>query len=101
MDFHSGRSTANATTIFVRIQEDTVDLRSKSAREGHPEMEEGDPEARLLDLRKAYPRVSKPALRGILKRSLLRHDSGLTRAFRVQSWGKRGEILNLVSQREA
>ena len=56
------------TTIF----EDTVDLRSKSAREGHPEMEEGDPEARLLDLRKAYPRVCKPALRGILKRHGLR-----------------------------
>ena len=45
-----------------------MDLRSRRTREGQPETEESDPEARMLDLRKAYPRVSKPALWGLLKR---------------------------------
>jgi hypothetical protein len=68
--FRPGRSTADATQIFVRIQEDTRDLRKRRNLRGTgAEATVGDdPEARLLDLRKAYPRVSKPALWGILTR---------------------------------
>ena len=64
--FRGGRSTADATQMMVRIQEDAVDLRKRMEGE---EMDEGElPAARLLDLRKAYPRVNKPALWGILKK---------------------------------
>ena len=66
--FRKGRSTADATQVMVRIQEDTVDLRKRLAAKGE-ELEDGKvPVARLLDLSKAYPRVNKPALWGILER---------------------------------
>jgi hypothetical protein len=66
--FRKGRSTADATQVMVRIQEDTMDLRKRMAAKGE-DLEEGKvPVARLLDLSKAYPRVSKPALWGILER---------------------------------
>ena len=71
--FRPGRSTANATQVFVRIQEDMEDLRKRRRLEGQKEESE-DPEARLLDLRKAYSRVNKPALWGILRRYGLRGD---------------------------
>ena len=58
--FRPGRSTADATQVFVRIQEDVNDLRKRRRLAREEEVE--DPEARLLDLRKAYPRVSRPAL---------------------------------------
>ena len=64
--FRPGRSNADATQVFVRIQEDVNDLRKRRLA-GEEEVE--DPEARLLDLRKAYPRVSRPALWGILRRN--------------------------------
>ena len=78
--FRPGRSTADATQIMVRIQEDAVDLRRRrmqaAAAEGTDDNnnveERGDPEARLLDLRKAYPRVNKPILWKILQKSGLR-----------------------------
>ena len=54
--FRPGRSTADATQVFVRIQEDMVDLRKRRRLRGLEEESEEDPEARLLDLRKAYPR---------------------------------------------
>ena len=58
--FRPGRSTADATQIFIRMQEDVSDLmRRRGAADADGE---NDPQARLLDLRKAYPRVSKPAL---------------------------------------
>lgn len=68
-DFRPGRSTADATQIMVRIEEDTEDLRRRIQIGGDPNnnnVEIETPEARLLDLRKAYPRVSKPALWEIL-----------------------------------
>ena len=70
--FRSGRSTADATQIFIRIQEDVTDLRKRRTLAGEDPTNVEDPEARLLDLRKAYPRVNKPALWGILTRCGLR-----------------------------
>ena len=60
----SGRSTADATQIMIRLQEDGVDLRKRGGGQ------EGGfvPAARLLDLRKAYPRVNKAALWLLLQR---------------------------------
>ena len=57
-----GRSTADATQIMVRMEEDAEDLRKRRRRREEEEEREDDPVARLLDLRKAYPRVHKPAL---------------------------------------
>lgn len=68
--FRQGRSTADATQVMVRIQEDVVDYGKRRDREaaGGAERDEVKAAARLLDLRKAYPRVSRPALWGILRR---------------------------------
>ena len=57
------RSTADATQIIFRIEEDTSDLIKRRGT-----TEDTDPTGRLLDLKKAYFRVSKPALWEILKR---------------------------------
>ena len=77
--FRPGRSTADATQIFVRIQEDVVDMRKRRQRNGEEISLDSDPAARLMDLRKAYPRVNKPALWGILK-----------------AYGMKGDILNVI-----
>ena len=65
-DFRQGRSTADATQIFVRIQEDVKVVRNmeeiNNGREERKEM------AILLDLKKAYPRVSRPILWAILEK---------------------------------
>ena len=66
--FRPGRSTTDATQVIIRIEEDTQDLRKRRRKKGEEEERDGDPLARLLDLRKAYPRVSKPALWSILKK---------------------------------
>ena len=66
--FRSGRSTADITQVMVRIWEDTEDLKSRMLRKDGRIDEDRLPEARLLDLKKAYPRVSKPALWNILKK---------------------------------
>ena len=65
--FRAGRSTADATQVMVRLEEDAEDLRKRRRRRGDEEESGSDPVARLLDLKKAYPRVNKPALWGILK----------------------------------
>ena len=64
--FRSGRSTADATQMMMRLQEDACDLRKRGG--GGREQEQWVPSARLLDLRKAYPRVNKPVLWRLLKR---------------------------------
>ena len=64
--FRQGRSTADATQMMVRMQEDAVDLRKRAGVDGLSD--EDTPTARLLDLRKAYPRVNKPALWRLLQR---------------------------------
>ena len=62
--FRTGRSTADATQVIMRIQEDVADY--KKRRRQKPEIaaerEEQRMEARLLDLEKAYPRENKPCL---------------------------------------
>ena len=63
--FRQGRSTADATQIMMRLQEDAVDLKKRREESGGESM---TPSARLLDLRKAYPRVNKTALWRLLKR---------------------------------
>ena len=64
--FRKGRSTADATQILMRLQEDGVDLRKRGgAGAGQDDFV---PSARLLDLRKAYPRVNKAALWLLLRR---------------------------------
>ena len=54
--FRSGRSTADATQMMMRVQEEAEDLERRREMAG----EDGGvkPAARLLDLRKAYPRVN-------------------------------------------
>lgn len=67
--FRKGRSTADVTQMMVRIHEDVEDGRRRENEGRMTEMNEDDwPTARLLDLRKAYPRVSKPALWMLLER---------------------------------
>ena len=64
--FRRGRSTVDATQMMVRVWEDVSDLRRRM--EGSVVEEGKMPTATLLDLRKAYPRVNKPALWRLLKR---------------------------------
>ena len=66
--FRRGRATADATQMMVRLQEDATDLRSRMGEDASDKEKSRLPEARLLDLRKAYPRVNKPALWRLLKR---------------------------------
>ena len=65
--FRPGRSTADATQVMVRIEEDVKHLRKRRRRQREEEEGHQDPAAVLLDLRKAYSRVNKPALWSILE----------------------------------
>ena len=58
--FRTGRSTADATQVMMRLQEDAVDLKGRCEEAGVEK--ELRPAGRLLDLCKAYPRVNKPAV---------------------------------------
>ena len=70
--FRTGRSTEDATQVVLRIQEDVADYKKRRQQpERAMEREEQWMEARLLDLGKAYPRVNKPCLWGMLKRAWL------------------------------
>ena len=62
--FRAGRSTADVVQMMVRMEEDVEDCMRRVNDVNAYEW----PVARLLDLRKAYPRVSKPALWGLLER---------------------------------
>ena len=67
--FRRGRSTADATQMMVRVNEDVNDYRKRVEGNGGDFMNEDErPVARLLDLRKAYPRVSKPGMWKLLER---------------------------------
>ncbi|XP_075264195.1 uncharacterized protein LOC142356111 [Convolutriloba macropyga] len=59
--FRSGRSTADATQIAIRVEEETRRVLGREECEKRPG-------AVLLDITKAYPRVNKPLLWTILKR---------------------------------
>ena len=62
--FRKGRSTADATQVFIRIQEDSVMLQNALDGQGQPTDCSEQPQAFLLDLKKAYH--SKPILWKIL-----------------------------------
>ena len=53
---------------MVRIQEDTTDLKKRMEAQGEVLDRDDEYVARLMDLRKAYPRVNKPALWAMLER---------------------------------
>ena len=63
--FRQGRSTAGAMQIFVRIQEDVKVVRNMV--EINNEREETKEMAILLDLKKVYPKVTRPILWAILE----------------------------------
>ena len=65
--FSLGRSTADVVQVMQRIQEDVVDCKRRMNDEANDMNEDEWPSARLLDLRKAYPRVNKPALWSLLE----------------------------------
>ena len=60
--FRKGRSTADATQIFIRIQEDSIMLQNALHGKRQPTLSSEQPRAFLLNLKKAYPIVSKPML---------------------------------------
>ena len=64
--FRQGKSTADATQIFVRIQEDVKVVRNM--KEINDNGEERKEMTILLDLKKVYPRVSRPILWAILEK---------------------------------
>ena len=67
--FREGRSTADVTQVVIRMKEDVDDYMRRRENVGMNGANENDrPVARLLDLEKAYPRVSKPALWMLLER---------------------------------
>ena len=67
--FREGRSTADVTQVIVRMKEDADDYAKRVGRTGGEARDENDRMvARLLNLEKAYPRVSKPALWMLLDR---------------------------------
>ena len=68
--FREVRSTADATQILMRIQEDVADYKKRRMLQPQRAMteEEVKVQARLLDLEKAYPRVNRPCLWGLFRR---------------------------------
>jgi hypothetical protein len=66
--FRKGRNTADVTQIMYRIQEDATDLKRRVEKNGGTIPDEEKPSARLLDLKKAYPRVNKYAMWKILRK---------------------------------
>ena len=93
--FRRGRSTADVVQVMARLEEDVEDLR-RSVLAGSRDLDQGDwPEARLLDLRKAYPRVNKPALWMLLNRywlgeNMIRVIKGLHETTSYKVRGKEG-----------
>ena len=64
--FRQGRSTADATQIVLRIQEDVKVVRYME--EISNDWKERKEMAILLDLKKAYPRVIRPILWAIMEK---------------------------------
>ena len=60
--FRIGRSTADATQIFIRIQEDSMILQHVLDEQSQPKDNSEQRQAYLLDLKKAYSLVSKSIL---------------------------------------
>ena len=94
--FRKGRSTADVTQVIVRMKEDADDYVKRVGRTSEEAREENDRmDAQLLDMKKEYLRVSKPALWMLLewyglKRRILETliDSHETTEYKVR--GKEG-----------
>ena len=67
--FRQGRLTADAAQCFVRIQEEIKHQRRTNERANTGEEDNEEATAVLLDITKAYPRVNKPLLWEILRKS--------------------------------
>ena len=63
--FRTGRATADATQMIVRINEETEKYGKVTDKENLPEYH---PTATLLDITKAYPRVNRPILWHLLRK---------------------------------
>ena len=64
--FRKGRSTADATKIFMRVQEDSKILQIALDEQSQPGDSSEQPQAYLSGLKKAYLKVSKPMMWKIL-----------------------------------
>ena len=74
--FRKVRSLANVIQIIVRVHEDMTDCK-KRVNEGEEDEDVSENEwpcTRLLDLRKAYLRVSKPPLWMLLERYVFEEE---------------------------
>ena len=101
--FRPGQSTADATQVIMRIQEDMRYIRARRTAMGLPGNGK-EPEGRLLDLEKAYPRVSKPALWQFLQRHALQGNflntlKDLHEATAYVIKGKTGDSESWIPQR--
>ena len=65
--FRQARSTADATQIFVRLQED-AEILQLSDPDYKNDSNTNRAQAILLDVKKAYPRVNRPMLWAILSK---------------------------------
>ena len=54
--------------VFIRIQEDLIIFRNALDKQCQPRDNSGQPQAYLLDLKKAYSRVSRPIMWKILEK---------------------------------
>ena len=102
--FRKGRSTCDVTQMMVRMREETVDLKRRMEQNNTPMDREDEPVAKLLDLRKAYPRVNRPALWGILQKCgigprALRILKDLHEATMYRIKGREGESEAWVPER--
>ena len=92
--------TADATQIFVRVQEDAKVARNME--EINNKREEGKEMAIFLDLKKAYARVSRPILWAILEKYRLPNKKQAkepTRVYIMQSQGGGGHSTEFILQR--
>ena len=95
LGFRRGRSTGDVVQVMFRLEEGVEDLR-RTVLGGSRDLDQGEwPEAWLLDLRKVYPRVNKPALRMLLNRyglgeNMTRRIKGLHETTSYKVRGKEG-----------
>ena len=103
MRIRQARSTADATQIFLRLQED-VELLQFADPEYKNDSNTSRAQAILLDLKKAYPRVDRPTFWEILsKYGLLRSTINKLKDLREYTScrvkGKDGESTDYIPQK--
>ena len=102
--FRQARSTADATQIFVRLQED-AELLQLSYPNYKNDSNSNRAQAILLDLKKAYPRVNRPMLLAILSkyglpRSIINKLKDLHEYTSYKVKGRDEERAQIISHRE-